>query len=76
MTTRFPRPEILDRIPQGCHAVIEASAGTGKTHTLNVLIEFLNSLTIGVRACASTGKAATYLLHGVTAHSLFGIPPR
>src|ERR1700677_2625290 len=34
MTAHFPRPEILDKIPQGRHAVIEASAGTGKTYTI------------------------------------------
>ncbi len=33
MTWRYPYPAILDELGEG-HAVIEASAGTGKTHTL------------------------------------------
>ena len=37
-TIRIVRPEILARIPRGRHAVIEASAGTGKTWTLEHLI--------------------------------------
>jgi exodeoxyribonuclease V beta subunit len=36
--TRHPRPAILDRIPLNGHAVIEASAGTGKTFTLEHLV--------------------------------------
>ena len=35
---RIPRPPILDRIPIGRHAVVEASAGTGKTYTLEHLV--------------------------------------
>ncbi len=35
---RVPRPEVLDRIPEAGHVVIEASAGTGKTYTLEHLI--------------------------------------
>ena len=33
-----PRPRILDLIPQTGHVVIEASAGTGKTYTLESLV--------------------------------------
>ncbi|HYL60010.1 MAG TPA: UvrD-helicase domain-containing protein, partial [Candidatus Acidoferrales bacterium] len=32
------RPRILDRIPLDQHAVIEASAGTGKTFTIESLV--------------------------------------
>jgi exodeoxyribonuclease V beta subunit len=35
---RFPRPEILDRIDLDRHAVIEASAGTGKTYALEHIV--------------------------------------
>ena len=41
MTERAPRyekPESLARIPQDNHAVIEASAGTGKTYALEHLV--------------------------------------
>lgn len=38
MTHRFPRPPILDQIPRDRHCVIEASAGTGKTFTLEHLV--------------------------------------
>ena len=54
--------------------LLEGAAGTGKTHTLNVLIELCHARGIPIRACASTGKAATHLLGACTAHSLFGIP--
>ncbi len=35
---RYPRPDVLDRVPEAGHVVIEASAGTGKTHTLEHLV--------------------------------------
>jgi exodeoxyribonuclease V beta subunit len=35
---RFARPALLDAIPMRGHAVIEASAGTGKTYTLEHLV--------------------------------------
>lgn len=38
MTARYPRPPILDRIPLDRHTVMEASAGTGKTFTLEHLV--------------------------------------
>jgi exodeoxyribonuclease V beta subunit len=42
MTVRFPRPAILDKIAPGHHAVIEASAGTGKTYTIeHMVVELL-----------------------------------
>lgn len=40
----YPRPDILDRIPKDDHTVIEASAGTGKTYTIeHLFIELLLS---------------------------------
>ncbi len=39
---RYPRPELLRRLAGQRHAVIEASAGTGKTYTLeHVVVELL-----------------------------------
>jgi exodeoxyribonuclease V beta subunit len=39
---KYQRPPILDRIPLNQHAVIEASAGTGKTYTIeNLVVEIL-----------------------------------
>ncbi len=35
---RYRRPAILDRIPRDNHAVIEAGAGCGKTHTIEHLV--------------------------------------
>lgn len=35
---RYPRPEILNRLDPSRHAVLEASAGTGKTYTLEHLV--------------------------------------
>jgi exodeoxyribonuclease V beta subunit len=38
MTIRYPRPPILDMLSRDRHAVIEASAGTGKTFTIEHLV--------------------------------------
>jgi len=38
MSAHYPRPEILDEITRARHAVIEASAGTGKTYTIEHLV--------------------------------------
>ena len=39
---KYRRPQILDRIPLNQHALIEASAGTGKTYTIeNLVVEIL-----------------------------------
>ena len=37
-TLRVARPALLDALPERGHAVIEASAGTGKTYTLEHLV--------------------------------------
>ena len=45
----YEKPAILDQIPLDSHAVIEASAGTGKTYTIeHLFVELL--LTKGVLA--------------------------
>ena len=54
--------------------LLKGEGGTGKTHALNALIELSHARGIPIRACAFTGIAATRLLGGTTAHSLFGIP--
>jgi len=38
MSAHYPRPPILDAITRDRHAVIEASAGTGKTYTIEHLV--------------------------------------
>ncbi len=38
MRPHYPRPAILDKIDLDRHAVIEASAGTGKTFTIEHLV--------------------------------------
>ncbi len=48
MTGHWPRPPVLDRIPRRGDVVIEASAGTGKTYTLEHLVIDL-ILTEGLR---------------------------
>ncbi|MEE2756410.1 MAG: UvrD-helicase domain-containing protein [Myxococcota bacterium] len=35
---RYPRPPVLSQIPREQHAVLEASAGTGKTYTIEHLV--------------------------------------
>jgi ATP-dependent DNA helicase PIF1 len=52
---------------------LSGDAGTGKTFTLNVAQEVLNSKGYPVRASATTGKAATHLDNGQTMHRLFGL---
>jgi len=41
--------------------LLEGSAGTGKTYTLNTLMKVCQSRRIPIMACASTGIAATRL---------------
>ena len=38
MIARYPRPAVLAEIPLDRHAVVEASAGTGKTYTIEHLV--------------------------------------
>jgi hypothetical protein len=54
--------------------LLEGSAGTGKTFTLNTLIQICQAEGIPIEKCAATGIAATRLKGATTAHSLFGIP--
>ncbi|RCN46025.1 hypothetical protein ANCCAN_07972 [Ancylostoma caninum] len=53
---------------------VYGKAGCGKTYTFNTLIRVLEYHKKSVLSVASTGIAATLLLHGRTAHSTFSIP--
>lgn len=62
MIARYERPAILDRILPDRHAIVEASAGTGKTFTLEriVLDRILGGTPIGaILVLTFTEKAAT-----------------
>src|SRR5258708_9350191 len=62
---KYQRPTILDKIPLDQHAVIEASAGTGKTYTIeNLVVEILlkTDATIdGILVVTFTEKATSEL---------------
>jgi exodeoxyribonuclease V beta subunit len=62
---RYPKPEALLRIPEYGHAIVEASAGTGKTHTIEHLFVDLvlaQGLRVGeILAVTFTEKAASEL---------------
>lgn len=45
---RYPKPEAVIRIPEYGHAIIEASAGTGKTHTIEHLVVDFITRGIGI----------------------------
>ena len=45
---RYPKPEAVLRAPEYGHAIIEASAGTGKTHTIEHLVVDLITRGIGI----------------------------
>lgn len=62
MSGRYPRPAVLDQIAPDRHAIIEASAGTGKTYTLEhlVLDRILGGVEVGqILVLTFTDKAAT-----------------
>jgi exodeoxyribonuclease V beta subunit len=48
MTVRVARPEVLSLVPVDRHAILSASAGTGKTYTLeSLVVELLLSTDVG-----------------------------
>jgi exodeoxyribonuclease V beta subunit len=67
MIAHYPRPRILDKIPCDRHTVIEASAGTGKTYTIeHMVVELLlrkrNSARLNeILVLTFTERAATEL---------------
>jgi hypothetical protein len=73
----FTRLDALEADPRNRELsntiLLQGEGGTGKTHALNSLIEKCHALRVPIGVCASTGIAATHLLGGRTAHSLFGI---
>ena len=65
MSVNYPKPEILSRIPLAGHGVIEASAGTGKTYTIeHLFVEILLTSEVSVEnilVVTYTEKAASEL---------------
>jgi exodeoxyribonuclease V beta subunit len=65
MIGRYKRPPILDSIPSDRHAVIEASAGTGKTFTIeHLVVEILLQKNVDIKpilVLTFTERAATEL---------------
>nr|XP_018910130.1 PREDICTED: uncharacterized protein LOC109039193 [Bemisia tabaci] len=59
---------------EGGFAFLDAYGGTGKTFTINYLLAKLIFEGQTVISVASSGIAATLLLHGRTAHSAFKLP--
>ena len=56
----------------GANVFLTGEPGSGKTHTVNLYIEYLREHGVNVAVTASTGIAATHL-NGVTIHSWCGI---
>lgn len=70
MRARYPKPAVLDRIRADRHAVIEASAGTGKTYTLEhlVLDRILGGTEVtSILVLTFTEKAATEMRERIRA---------
>ncbi|KAF4530354.1 hypothetical protein B566_EDAN018479, partial [Ephemera danica] len=57
----------------GCF-FLEGAGGTGKTFLYNAILRQLQQTNLQVLSVATTGIAATLLLNGRTAHSVFKIP--
>jgi len=67
--------EALDILKTGGNAYITGAAGSGKTHLLNMYIEYLKDHDVDMGITASTGIAATHM-GGVTIHSWTGMGVR
>lgn len=67
--------EALDILKTGGNAYITGAAGSGKTHLLNMYIEYLKDHDVEMGITASTGIAATHM-GGVTIHSWTGLGVR
>jgi len=59
-------------LKSGKNVFLTGSAGTGKTHVLNLYIDYLKARKVPVAITASTGIAATHM-NGMTIHSWAGI---
>ncbi len=64
--------QALNLLKKGHNVFLTGAAGSGKTHTLQLFINYLKSEFIETAITASTGIAATHL-EGVTIHSWAGI---
>ncbi len=64
--------DALHILKTGRNVYLTGSAGSGKTHTLNLYIKYLRDNGVNPAVTASTGIAATHL-GGVTIHSWAGI---
>jgi ATP-dependent DNA helicase PIF1 len=64
--------EALDILKTGVNAYITGAAGSGKTHLLNMYIDYLDDHEVNMGITASTGIAATHM-GGVTIHSWTGL---
>lgn len=64
--------QAIDIMKAGYNVFLTGAAGSGKTHALNIFIEYLRQNKYNVGVTASTGIAGTHL-NGVTIHSWSGI---
>ncbi|MSU56318.1 MAG: AAA family ATPase [Candidatus Taylorbacteria bacterium] len=64
--------EALNILKTGANVFLTGEPGSGKTHTVNEYVRYLNSCGIEPAITASTGIAATHI-GGVTIHSWCGI---
>lgn len=64
--------EALNLLMMGKNVYLTGQAGSGKTHTLNLFINYLKKYKVPMAVTASTGIAATHLSGG-TIHSWSGI---
>ena len=64
--------EALDILKMGKNVFLTGPAGSGKTHVLNMYVQYLKSHAVDVAVTASTGIAATHL-GGMTVHSWSGL---
>lgn len=64
--------EALDILKIGHNVYLTGPAGSGKTHVLNLYIDYLKSNDVSVGITASTGIAATHM-GGMTIHSWSGM---
>jgi dephospho-CoA kinase len=64
--------QALDILKMGHNVYLTGPAGSGKTHVLNLYIDYLKSHDVAVGITASTGIAATHM-GGMTIHSWSGM---
>jgi len=67
--------QALSIMKTGVNVYLSGSAGSGKTHTLNQYIKYLENHGVSVAVTASTGIAATHM-NGMTIHGFSGIGVR